>query len=53
MNMVAEGYNASKCIYLLNQQVEVDMPIAQNIYQILWHNLPPKQGFKNIQPTLI
>jgi glycerol-3-phosphate dehydrogenase (NAD(P)+) len=53
MNMVAEGYNASKCIFLLNQQVQVNMPIAQNIYQILWHNLPPRQGFKNIEPTLI
>jgi glycerol-3-phosphate dehydrogenase (NAD(P)+) len=53
MNMVAEGYNASKCMYTINKAVAVDMPIAETIYQILWENLPPKQGFNKIEQCLI
>src|SRR5882757_8724952 len=45
MNMVAEGYNASKCMHIINQTVNADMPIAGTIYKILWENLPAKQGF--------
>ena len=53
MNMVAEGYNASKCIYLINQQIGAEMPIAETIYRILWDNLPPDKGFKRIEETLV
>ncbi len=53
MNMVAEGYNASKCMYILNESIQADMPIADIIYKILWQNLSPHQGFKKIEETLI
>ena len=53
MNMVAEGYNASKCIYLLNDEVRAHMPIADTIYQILWQNLGAQQGFKKIEESLV
>lgn len=53
MNMVAEGYNASRCIYLVNEQVKAAIPIAATIYQILWEQLPPADGFKYIEETLI
>lgn len=53
MNMVAEGYNASKSIFLLNQQVGADMPIAASIYKILWQQLSPEAGFKQIEEVLI
>jgi glycerol-3-phosphate dehydrogenase (NAD(P)+) len=53
MNMVAEGYNASKCIYLINKEVGVDMPIAGTIYRILWEQMPPRQGFKLIEENLV
>ena len=53
MNMVAEGYNASKSIFLLNQQVGADMPIAASIYQILWKQLSPAAGFQQIEEVLI
>src|SRR3984885_6605695 len=36
LNMVAEGYNASKCLYRLNQHFKADMPISDTIYKILW-----------------
>lgn len=53
LNMVAEGYNASKCICITNQEVQANMPIAKTIYQILWELLPAKEGFKNIEAILI
>ena len=53
MNMVAEGYNASKCIYDINQTVTADMPIAETIYKILWEGLPAAEGFNYIETTLV
>ena len=53
MNMVAEGYNASKCIYHINQHIGADMPIAQTVYKILWERLLPAEGFNLIEETLI
>jgi glycerol-3-phosphate dehydrogenase (NAD(P)+) len=53
MSMVAEGYNASKCMYIINQSVKADMPIAETIYEILWENLPPEDGFNKIEASLI
>ncbi len=53
MNMVAEGYNASKCIHILNKEIKAVMPIASNIYSILWEGVTPKAGFKIIEESLI
>jgi glycerol-3-phosphate dehydrogenase (NAD(P)+) len=53
MNMVAEGYNASKCMFIINQRVAAEMPIAETVYQILWENLPAKEGFNKIEQSLI
>jgi glycerol-3-phosphate dehydrogenase (NAD(P)+) len=53
MNMVAEGYNASKCIYLINKEIKAEMPIAETIYRILWENVKVRDGFKQIEPFLI
>jgi glycerol-3-phosphate dehydrogenase (NAD(P)+) len=53
MNMVAEGYNASKCISIVNKEIKAEMPIADTIYQILWENFPPKNGFKFIEKNLV
>lgn len=53
MNMVAEGYNACKCMYHINQRVGADMPIAETIYRILWEKLPPAQGFEQIEDVLV
>jgi glycerol-3-phosphate dehydrogenase (NAD(P)+) len=53
LNMVAEGYNASKCIFQMNKGVGADMPIASTIYQILWEHLPVKEGFKKIETLLV
>jgi glycerol-3-phosphate dehydrogenase (NAD(P)+) len=53
MNMVAEGYNASKCINLVNKDVEAEMPVADTIYKILWENVKPAVGMKQIEQTLV
>lgn len=52
LNMVAEGYNASRCIYQTNQQLQADIPIATTIYGILWEHLSPQDGFKKIESWL-
>ncbi|HMR91680.1 MAG TPA: NAD(P)-binding domain-containing protein [Chitinophagaceae bacterium] len=53
LNMVAEGYNAAKCIHTINQQVKAPMIIAETIYRILWEGLHPAEGFKRIEETLV
>lgn len=53
MNMVAEGYNASRSLYLINQEVKADVPIAAMVYRILWEGLPPLEGFRQIEETMI
>lgn len=53
MNMVAEGYNASKCIYNINKAVDAAIPIAETIYKILWENVKPGEGFKRIEQVLV
>jgi glycerol-3-phosphate dehydrogenase (NAD(P)+) len=51
--MVAEGYNASKCIHLLNQSIGADMPRATAIYAMLWEQLPAAEGFRQIEGRLV
>ncbi len=52
LNMVAEGYNASRCIFKANEVFQADIPIATTIYQILWEHLSPEEGFKKIESRL-
>lgn len=53
MNMVAEGYQASRCIYLINDSERSSIPIASMIYKILWEQVPANEGFKSLEQTLI
>lgn len=53
MNMVAEGYNASKCMYIINENIGADMPIAQAIYKILWLGHPAEDEFAHIEACLV
>lgn len=52
MNMVAEGYPASKGIYHVNQSVGAAMPITNTIYKILWEGLSAATGFREIETIL-
>jgi glycerol-3-phosphate dehydrogenase (NAD(P)+) len=53
MNMIAEGYNASKCMNIINEKIKADMPIAETVYKILWQNLSASEGFAKIEATLV
>jgi glycerol-3-phosphate dehydrogenase (NAD(P)+) len=53
MSMVAEGYNASKCMFTINEQIGAEMPIAKTIYKILWQSMPAEEGFNNIEDVLV
>ncbi len=53
MSMVAEGYNASKCMHIINQRIKADMPISETVYKILWENLPAADGFNTIEQELV
>lgn len=53
MSMVAEGYNASKCMYLINQKIKAEMPISETIFRILWNGLPADEGFAEIEKILV
>ncbi len=53
MSMVAEGYNASKCMYMINESVGAEMPIAKAVYKILWEQMPATEGFAEIEAVLI
>ena len=41
MNMVAEGFHAVKCIKEINEQYNIDMPITNAVYHILYEKISP------------
>jgi len=53
MNMVAEGYNAAKCIFIINKSLDAGIPIAETIYKILWEDVKASEGFKRIEQVLV
>ncbi|MDB5201611.1 MAG: glycerol-3-phosphate dehydrogenase [Ferruginibacter sp.] len=53
MSMVAEGYNASQCMYLINKTIGADMPVADTVYNILWNGLPAQAAFRQLEDALI
>jgi glycerol-3-phosphate dehydrogenase (NAD(P)+) len=53
MNMVAEGYYASKCIYNINKEIGADIPVAETVYKILWERMNAEEGFKMVEEVLV
>ena len=53
MNMVAEGYNASRCMNIINEQIGASMPIAEAIYHILWNGNSAADTFHQVEESLI
>ena len=46
MNMIAEGYNGVYCIVHANERYNVDMPITQAVYNILYERHSARREFK-------
>lgn len=52
MNMIAEGYYATSCIFAINQKYQVKMPIAEAMYNILYRGANPRPTIKALVDQL-
>ena len=52
MNMVAEGYYATKCIFELNRKYNVHMPITDSMHRILYEKVAPRIEMKLLSDQL-
>ena len=52
MNMVAEGYYATKSLYEINQKFGVDMPILSAVYHIIYEKISPAIEMKLLAEKL-
>jgi glycerol-3-phosphate dehydrogenase (NAD(P)+) len=52
MRMVAEGYYAAKCAFLMNKVVNAHTPIIDTVYNILYLNRDPKKELKKLTEKL-
>ena len=41
MDMIAEGYYATKCVMEINKKFNVEMPIVDAVYNILYEKISP------------
>ena len=41
IEMIAEGYFATKCMMNINKHLHVNMPILDTVYHILYKNINP------------
>lgn len=48
MEMVAEGYYGTKCIYEINKRYGVDMPILNCVYSILYEKVPAQKAIDRL-----
>ncbi len=53
MEMVAEGYYGTKCIYEINQKLGVDMPILTAVHKILYDFVSPRKAISTFCDSLI
>ena len=52
MNMVAEGYYAVNCLHQVNKQYNVNMPICNAVYAILYSKRPPGPEMQHLAEQL-
>lgn len=51
MEMIAEGYYATKCIHEMNKIYGVDVPIIDTVYRILYEKAPVRIEIKKLTDT--
>ncbi len=52
MNMIAEGYYATRCIKEINKTYNVNMPITDTVYNILYEGISPSIEIKLLTEEL-
>ncbi len=52
MNMIAEGYYAVNCLHQVNKQYNVNMPICNAVYAILYEKRSPALEMKHLAEQL-
>ncbi len=52
MNMVAEGYYASKGMQVISGLYGIDIPMASVIYEILWEGAQPAESFRRLEKMM-
>lgn len=48
MRMVAEGVETAKSVYNLSRDLDVELPISQHIYHILYDDLSPREALYSL-----
>ncbi len=51
MEMIAEGYYGTKCIKEINEKYNVNMPILETVYSILYEKKAPAPAIKRLTDT--
>jgi len=52
MDMIAEGFYATKSVYEMNRKFDVDMPIADAVYNIIYERISPVVEIRILADTL-
>ncbi len=52
MNMVVEGYYATRCIKEINGKYKVEMPVVDAVYDILYNNARPSEAIRKLEDRL-
>lgn len=52
MNMVAEGYYASRGMQAMSREYIIDLPLATCLYEVLWEGIQPDDCFRQIEHML-
>ena len=52
MEMIAEGYYATKCIHEINEKYQISMPIVDSIFEILYNRVSPTLEIRRLSEKL-